>query len=87
MFKTKVETGGLLDHTPITLSITKSEEKPPAPFKFNLNWLDCEEYWELLKKSWKPIEVQSTKGCMFQIMENLSKIKIILKEWGSTQRI
>ena len=57
VFKSEVETSGLSDHRPITLSITKPEEKPPAPFNFNPNWLDHEEYREMEKKNWKSIEI------------------------------
>ena len=56
VFKSEVETVGLSDHRPITISITKPEEKPPAPFRFNPNSLDHEEYKEFVTKNWKPIE-------------------------------
>ena len=40
----------------------------------------------MVKKNWKPIEIQSTEGCMFQMMENLLKIKKLSKQWGRNQR-
>ena len=49
IYKSEVESRGLSDHRPITLSISIPEENPPAPFKFNPNWLDDEQYKKLVK--------------------------------------
>ena len=86
MLKTAVEIGGLSDHRPITLSITIPEEKPPTHFKFNLVWLENEDYREMVKKNWKLLEVQSSDNYMYQMMDNLSTIKKLSKEWGKKFR-
>ena len=64
IYKSEVDSGGLSDHKPITLSISTPEEKPPTPFRFNPNWLDDEEYKKLVKENWKSIDLQPTEGCM-----------------------
>ena len=74
-----MEIGGLSNHRPITLSITNPEEKPPYPFKFNPVWLEHEDYREMVKENWKPSENQSSESCMYQMMENLTTIKKLLK--------
>ena len=86
IYKSEVESGGLSDHRPITLSISIPEENPPVPFKFNPNWLDDEEYRKLVKENWKPIDLQPTEGYMQQMVNNLSKINKISKEWGKLRR-
>ena len=65
VFKLTVETSGLSNHRTISLSITRSEANPPPPFRFNPNWPEHEEYRELVKIRWKPIQTQSTEGCMY----------------------
>ena len=57
VLKTAMETWGLSDHRPITLSVTIPEEKSPTPFKFNLVWRENEDYREMVKRNWKPLEV------------------------------
>ena len=86
MLKTAVEKRGLLDHRPITLSITIPEEKSPIPFKFNPIWLENEDYMEMVKRNWKPLEVQSSDNFMYLMADNLSTIKKISKEWGKKFR-
>ena len=86
MLKTAVEIGGLSDHRPITLSITIPEEKPPTHFKFNLVWLENEDYREMFKRNWKPLEVQSSDSYMYKMIDNLSTIKKISKGWGNKFR-
>ena len=86
VLKIVVETWGLSDHRPITLSITISEDKPPTPFKINLLWLEDEYYREMSRINWKLLEVQSSNSYMYKIMENLSTIKKLSKEWGNKYR-
>ena len=40
----------------------------------------------MVKRNWKPFEVQSLDICMFQMMDNLSTIKKLSKEWGNKFR-
>ena len=42
--RSSIETRGISDYIPITLTVRLPEEKPSTPFKFNPLWLEEEEY-------------------------------------------
>ena len=51
IIKSSVETGGSSDHKPISLLISLSKKNPPAPFKFNPQCLEDEQYKEQILNS------------------------------------
>ena len=55
ILKSEVETGGNSDHLPIVLTIKSPEVKPPSPFKFKPQWLEEEEFRNLIKEAWNPL--------------------------------
>ena len=50
--------GGLY-HNTIFLELTKVEDKPPSPFKFNLVLLDDATFVNLVKRDWIPCNTDS----------------------------
>ena len=50
---------GGLDHNTIFLELTKVEDKPPSPFKFNLVWLEDATFVNLVKREWIPYNIDS----------------------------
>ena len=79
VLKSTVEIAGLSYRRMTALSITILEEKPPSPFKFNPVWLEHEDYREMVKENWNPLENQSSESCTYQMNENLTTIKKLLK--------
>ena len=51
ILKATVETKGISDHFPIVLTIENPEFKPPVPFKFKPQWLEEEEYRNLIQEA------------------------------------
>ena len=86
VLKTTVKTCEMLDHRPISLSLSIPEDKPPSPFKFDLVWLENEEYRALVQEKWKPLGNHSSKSFMYQMTENLTNINKISKEWGKKHK-
>ena len=56
ILKASIETGGNSYHCPIILTIHIHEEKPPAPFKFKPQWLEEEEYCNIILEASVPLE-------------------------------
>ena len=48
-----------LDHNTIFLELTKVEDKPPSPFKFNLVLLEDANFVNLVKREWIPYNIDS----------------------------
>jgi hypothetical protein len=48
--------GGHLNHNPILLQIKGGGQKPLSPFKFNSTWLVGQEFKDLVKSVWIPLE-------------------------------
>ena len=71
IIRTWVEVGGLSYHLPVLLQIQKPEDKPVAPFKFNLEWLLEEDYRKLIEETWEPLETNPNISFMKQMSDNL----------------
>jgi len=44
MYRSWVEAKGIYHHFPILLQLELKDKKPEIPFKFNLGWLEDEEF-------------------------------------------
>ena len=81
-----VETGGNSYHCPIVLQIKTPEVKPPAPFKLKPQWLEEEEYRDLILGAWEPLQETQNHSLMQQFADNLARAKKISKEWDEKFR-
>ena len=81
-----VETSGDSDHFPIVLTIKTPEVKPPAPFKLKPQWLEEEEYRDLILGAWEPLQETQNHSLMQQFADNLARAKKISKEWDEKFR-
>jgi hypothetical protein len=54
-FRQWVGSGGESDHHPIFLEVAGNTRKPTSPFKFYSSWLKEEEFINLVKELWNPI--------------------------------
>jgi len=70
-----VETGGTSDHRSVVLSLDPPEIKPPTPFKFNLAWLEEEDYKIMFQSVWTPLVNYQSRSFMQQWNDNFSKVK------------
>jgi hypothetical protein len=61
-----VSVGGNSDHLPILLKIEYHGQKPPSPLKLNEAWLKEEEYVNLIKNSWTPLNGEENSSFMHQ---------------------
>jgi hypothetical protein len=75
-----VGTIGGLDHNTIFLELTKVEDKPPSPFKFNLVWLEDATFVNLVKREWIPYNIYSRLIERRKFPYYLLKLK---KKWWS----
>ena len=86
ILKASVEIGGTSYHCHIVLSVKTLEVKIPAPFKFKPQWLEEEEYCNLIRKAWVPLLIVLNHSWMQQFMENLERVKNISKDWDENYR-
>jgi hypothetical protein len=74
-----VGTGGESDHYPIFLEVAGNTRKPTSPFKFNSSWLKEEEFINLVKELWIPLN--QDERAVVQFANNLKTLKQATIEW------
>lgn len=72
----------LSDHFPIFLKVAKENEKPRAPFKFNLDWALEEYFKQIVLNNWKFVDSSVGISTTYQILQNLQIIKPLVVEWA-----
>jgi len=77
-----IGSGGQSDHFPIFLEMRKDPSKPASPLKFNKIWLKDESFIKLIKENWVLYDSQAVLSASFQFMENIKKLKNIIKSWS-----
>ena len=82
-----VENCGDSDHNPFLLEIANRGDKPPSPFKFNRDWLNLEEFKELIKSLWITYNLDIHRSVTIHFVENLGRIKQATKKWAHDKRI
>jgi len=81
-----IGSGGQSDHFPIFLEICKGPSTPASPLKFNKIWLKDESFIKLIKENWALYDSQAALTASFQFMENIKKLKNLIKSWSSLKR-
>jgi len=77
-----IGSGGQSDHFPIFLEMRKGPSNPASPLKFNKVWLKDESFIKLIKENWVLYDNQATLSASFHFMENIKKLKSIIKSWS-----
>lgn len=75
------------DHNPILLEIAHSGEKPSSPFKFNGDWLNREDFVNLIKGLWITYNPTAHRSAAIHFVENLSRAKQARKKWAHEKNI
>jgi hypothetical protein len=70
-----VSLGGDFDHNLVLLEVVPSQEKPPNPFKLNLEWLKDENLLNKIKKVWNPFDASLDESNPIQFHQNLKRVK------------
>jgi hypothetical protein len=70
----------MLAHLPILLKLAKEDKKPPSPLKFNHLWLLEEDFKSLDFSTCKHVDLYCGDSPMKQVVDNLQKVKDIMKE-------
>ena len=86
-FKQWVDSGGDLDHQPICLEVLRKPQKPTYPFKFGASWLKPEEVLELIQSNWTPYGAEAGSHATTHFVQNLARVKKLLKEWEKNKKI
>ena len=71
----------------ICLEILSNPRKPTNPFKLCATWLKNEEVLMLIHSNWIPYPVDEDTHVFTHFVQNLSWIKILLKEWARNKKI
>src|SRR5699024_3442751 len=74
-FRSWVNTLRCLDHFSICVEIVMEYEKLKEPFKYNPYWLTKDEFQEVVKSSWKPIDVHCEDSTRIQLTRSLRLVK------------
>jgi hypothetical protein len=82
--RTCIGTGSVYDCVPIFIQFEKDDLKPPAPFKFNSNWLGDEDFIKIVKEERIKYDAQAEGSAMHQFFLNLKRVKRIL--WNGLGR-
>ena len=75
------------DQNLILLEIAHGGEKPSSPFKFNGDWLNREDFINLIKDLWIPFDLAIHKSTAIHFLENLSKVKQAAKKWAHEKKV
>jgi hypothetical protein len=68
-----VGSGGESDHDPIFMEVAVNTRKPTSPFKFNSAWMKEEEFINLVKETWIPLNQDERETVQFA--RNLKTLK------------
>jgi hypothetical protein len=60
---------------PIVLEVNWKTPRPPSPMKFNNAWLLEDDFKNLVKSFWKPLEEGVGHSYMHQLSENVGRIR------------
>ncbi|GJX27561.1 RNA-directed DNA polymerase, eukaryota [Tanacetum coccineum] len=71
---------GKPDHRPIFLN-EAVEDYGPSPFHFFHSWMECEEFDELVKKSWEQLCVGDT-NLMVLVKKKFQRLKQKIRAWS-----
>jgi hypothetical protein len=66
----------------VLLEVVLTQEKPPSPFKLNLEWLKDEYFLNKLKYAWKPFDDSLDESTPIQFLQNLKRVKKIAINWS-----
>ena len=75
------------DHNPILLEIAHGGDKPPSPFKFNGDWLNLEDFKNLIKSLWIPYNPELHRSVVIHFVENLCRAKQATKKWVNEKKV
>lgn len=78
---------GDFDHNPILLEIAHGGEKSSTPFKFNRDWLNQEEFVNLIKGLSIPYNPGIHRSAAIHFVENLCRAKQATKKWAHEKKI
>jgi hypothetical protein len=78
-----VEIGGISNHLPIILEVSKASLKMSLPMKFNHDWLKEEDYQKMVEETWCPMSEDVSQSSMKQFSENIGKIRKATISWAN----
>jgi hypothetical protein len=67
--------GGEFDHFLIFFEMAKVKGKPSIHFKFYPSYIEEEDFVNLIKDNWSPLDGVRSESASIQFVENLKKIK------------
>jgi hypothetical protein len=80
MMKSCVSTSGLSNHLPIVFKLEPGGVTPPAPLKFNLIWLEEDDYRALVVDSWVHLSSSDPSPLTCQFAENINRVKVATRQ-------
>lgn len=75
-----------LDHSTILLELTGRGQKPPSPFKFNVEWIKDESYVNLVKSLWISLDPHPPACASISFVENLKRVKQASIIWAKEKK-
>jgi hypothetical protein len=69
------------------MQMIKKDLKPQIPFKFNLAWLEEEEFSNIIKYVWKPCDNSLKESTCVQFSLNIKTIKKGVSTWAHEKRL
>lgn len=69
------------------MGIAHGGDKPPSPFKFNQDWLNLEEFKNLIKSLWIPYNPETHRSIAIHFVENLGRTKQATKKWAHEKKV
>ena len=74
------------DHSPLIIHLNFSSLRRPREFKFELNWIDHEDYDGLINDNWKnEAVVVGVRGVVDGFKATLGKVTEILTKWSKKE--
>ena len=74
------------DHSPLIIHFQYSTLRRSKEFKFELNWIDHEEFDDLVSRTWEKYNVDlEHKGEVEGLKSNLNKMKETLTKWSKKE--
>jgi hypothetical protein len=61
-------------------------QKPPSPFKFNLDYLEDPCYLSMIRSSWIPYNPSLLESPSLQFLSNLRKVKEVYIHWNKEKK-
>jgi hypothetical protein len=71
-----VEIGGIFNHMPIVLEVSKLGGMSPSTMKFNKDCLKEEDYKNLVMDNWCPLDEESRISHMLHFVKTLKNKKV-----------